>query len=226
MLKSKGVDLKKIADLIGSILGINIPTDVHQVKMYESRSELEEIFMEFVQLVPIGDVVETFQQFYDNDENFRGTVEYVQSEQFKQTYLKVEATDEFKQFTVFLNKIGLPIFKYLEELHKLAEMPPYVRPTLFDVLYASTPSGFNGFLTKISEALPVEEIKNLYSNKVETNKRFRAFVEAVSSDESQQYVLALVGNSVVGDAMAELDEHGVDVIATVELIVKIFGIEI
>uniref|UniRef100_A0A6V7I5S7 Protein G12 n=1 Tax=Bracon brevicornis TaxID=1563983 RepID=A0A6V7I5S7_9HYME len=181
---------------------------------------LEDDLDDFLELLPIEDILPVVQEYLENDEEVKHAVEYVKSENFKKLLQEVESIEDVVEFFKYLDESGLRVFELIDKLHEAIGLPP-LRP----VKRATITGGMAGLVGDIKGILPLEEIKALYYEKLETSKDFKNLVDRLSSPKLQALVDKLAANKEVQHIVETLKEHGVHVQAFFDLVAKIFGIK-
>ena len=220
-LNSHGVDLKAIADLITTILGLHFP---NQPTLVRANNELMEDLKDFLALVPTSDVLDIAVDYIFNDADVQKAAIYVMTNDFKELATAAEQNNEFRNFVNYLDESGLPAAEYLNEVNSFLNLPELVPSKLIRSLRSG--GGVRGMLDSIEAALPKEEIEVLYELKMKNSPAFKRLVDRLSSEDFQDIVNDLAANVDFQNLGYEAEKFGIDLDAIVDFFAKVFGITI
>lgn len=187
-------------------------------------SELHDVLNEFLALVPKEKVVKIFLEYLDKDAEVQAVMEYITSDGFRELVEKVESIEEVKNFYAYLDESGLDIYGMVNKLHEIIGLPPIVliektRPS------AQITGGIAGLWQDIKAVLPIEDIKALYHEKLETSPAFAELVNRLSSPKFQELINALRANEEFRKIVVFFKEAGIDVNAIKDVLTTMFGLE-
>ncbi|XP_068082098.1 uncharacterized protein [Anabrus simplex] len=209
-LRDHGIDVDKIVDFFKSIFGWNL-----YVK--HSTRNLHDDLMDFVALVPVDQIKAIALDYLANDAEVQQAVAYLRSDDFKNIVAIVDNEPETKQVLNFLVDHGLDAYAFLNRIHDLLGIP-HVNP-----VRSRHTRSIRNLIDDIKALLPIEEIRALYHEKLETSPDFKNLYDTLSSEDFHNFILKLKALPEVQDLVQKLRDHGIDVDKVVEFFKSIFG---
>lgn len=119
----------------------------------------------------------------------------------------------------YLQENGLNVYYYVSKLHEILGLPEFVPSRA----HARRGSGVRGLIDDIKAILPVDDIKALYYETLETSEAFVNLVDTLKGDEFKGIVNQLRANPKFQKLIQKAKDHGVDVKLIIDLLNKIFG---
>ncbi|KAK0075276.1 hypothetical protein PV325_007133, partial [Microctonus aethiopoides] len=215
--KAVGVDTKAITDLLSTIFGLEFP--VHEIIILPPA--LHDDLEEFLALIPIDEVSSIFLEYVTHDKEVQYVVEYVQTSEFRELVKAIESIPDVVTFYEYLQESGLDIYDLVNKLHEFIGLPPLV-PRIASLQITG---GVIGLIADIKTALPIDDIKALYYEKLETSIEFKKLIERLQSPVFQAVVDTLLANSEFQEIVEKAKAIGLDIKAITDLLSTIFGLE-
>ncbi|XP_025162308.1 uncharacterized protein LOC105180960 [Harpegnathos saltator] len=189
------------------------------------RGELHKDIQEFLDLMPVDEIVAITLKYLSEDAEFQQIVEYLQGKEFKDLVSTVEALPEIKKLMDYIHHAGIDIYLMINKLNDRLGLPHLVPPKDL-VLRNYATGGLRGYLDEIEAILPIEKIKALYEKKLKESKAFKDFVDQLKSKNFQEIVNKVYANPTVQKILKDLKARGVDLKLIRELLRLILGIVI
>ncbi|XP_015127123.1 uncharacterized protein LOC107048468 [Diachasma alloeum] len=215
--KEHGVHVDVIADLLVKLLGIKFPG--HRLR--RAALGLEEDLADFLALIPQNEIMHIVVQYLEHDKDVQKAVEYMQSAEFRQLVKIIEEMDDVKNFYKYIQDSGLDIYGAVNKLHDFIGLPPLIQQRLLRIITG----GLNGLIQDIKAILPLEEIKALYYQKMETSPAFKQLVQRLNSPKFQAVVDKLLANKEFQEILKAAREAGIDLEKIADLLSTIFGLK-
>uniref|UniRef100_A0A1L8DRE9 Putative microvillar protein with insect allergen related repeat n=1 Tax=Nyssomyia neivai TaxID=330878 RepID=A0A1L8DRE9_9DIPT len=178
---------------------------------------LDQDFQDFLELVPLEDIIKVALDYLTNDKEFQQAFAYLQSKDFAKVWEGVFKLKDVKDCLKFLQNAGLDVYDLLNQLGGLLNLPP-VKPT-----FARRGTGLDGFLNDVLALLPKDKLVALFKEKLQTSPEFKAFVDKVTSPEFEKLGKAVLNNPEFKTYLKELKEHGFDLVKFFEVVKTFFG---
>ncbi|XP_046608175.1 uncharacterized protein LOC124299206 [Neodiprion virginianus] len=217
-------DKMKLSILFLAFVGVATAASLPAPKVLNrSTRDLSDDFQDFLALIPVDDVVAIVIEYLAEDEEVQNAVEYIQSDDFANLILAVDAIPEYIAFLDYLNSAGLDVYTYVNLLHSWLGLDELEVPSTRLVSSRIT-GGIAGLFADIIAVLPVDEIKALYYEKLESSTDFASLVTLLGSEEAQTVYAALKANEEYQHIRETLEEYGLDIDAIVEFLKTIVGL--
>ncbi|XP_044014435.1 uncharacterized protein LOC122856717 [Aphidius gifuensis] len=182
---------------------------------------LHDDLQDFLALIDTEKVTEIFYEYVEHDDEVQSAIEFIGSNEFKQLIQTIEGMDDVVKFYAYLQESGLDVYKVLNKFHDMIDLPPY-KPKAKMIKITG---GVNGLIQDIKSVLPVEKIKALYYEKLETSEDFKKLVERLQSGKLQEIVNTMLENEVVINILNRVKEAGINVEAVADVLATMFGLE-
>ena len=82
----------------------------------------------------------------------------------------------------FINDLGVDVYAIINTIHDILGLPPF-QPPLQPRHSTRSGSGLKGLIDDIIAVLPLDELKALFNEKLETSPDFQALVAGIQSPE-------------------------------------------
>ncbi|XP_011698092.1 PREDICTED: uncharacterized protein LOC105456026 [Wasmannia auropunctata] len=223
-LKTRGVNTQIVADVMYIVLGITVPNDVS----VQDRTLNEEL-MDFLQLLPIEQIVDIMTKYVEEDEKVQNALQYLFSSDFQSMAREAEALKEYQALITYLKKAGLDI-DVVRTLYEVIGMKNYV-PLKIETIFESQigmqkiGDGMKGMIKDIYDIIPFDKIDALYKEKLQTSKVFPDFIKAITSPEMQKIIDDLYANQTFKNFVMTAREHGLEFEEMTKLLTRIFGLK-
>lgn len=195
-----------------TILGIFALAELHQCRSITGKNRLNDDIRDFVKLVPTDKIREITRKHFVENPDFRSAIVYLESPEGEFFLMAVTMvlgeTEEHANFKRYLVESGLNV----ADLPKGLINSDFFKDLDFKGLKESdkpNTSGFDRFLDDIRAALPWDEIKELYREKLEESPEYANFVERMSSPEAREVAEKFVKSPVMSALTEKLEEHGI-----------------
>lgn len=190
------------------------------------RGELYKDIQEFLDLLPTDQMLEICVNYLSDDAEVQNAFQFLQSKEFKDLVLQVEALSEIRTLMNYIHNAGIDIYKIVNALNNWLGIPPLTPPK--DNLMFSTykGKGLRGLLDDIEAILPLKQLQDLYAKKIKESKAFKEFVDQIKSDNFQQIVNKVYVNPTVQKMLTKAKDAGVDLQVIKEILETIFGLKI
>lgn len=216
--KEHGVDVKAITDLLSSVLGLEFPS-----KRSRSNPDLHSDLMDFLALVPVDEVGQIFERYVEEDAEVQAVMEYAQSDDFKHLVEKVESIEDVMNFYDYLQESGLDVYDLVNRLHEAIGLPPLAPSG--SARSSRITGGIAGLVADVKAVLPLDDIRALFHEKLETSPAFAQLIERLQSPRFQELIDTLRANKEFQKIVKFAKEHGIDVKAITDLLSTVFGLE-
>ncbi|XP_031828129.1 uncharacterized protein LOC116425071 [Nomia melanderi] len=218
-------NMMKFALVVLALFAMSSPMDAYTLPRVGTGVLADEL-QAFVDIVPTNKIVTLCLQYLAEDAEFQKLVTYLQSPEFKKLVVDIEALPEVIDILNYIQKGGLDIYYLVNKINKFLGLPSLKTPDTFGLEPLKTKSGIRGFLDEVKALIPVDKIKALYYQKMQTSKVFVAFMEKIRSPEAQKIADAIVANPNLHGLLNKAKAAGVDVKAVKEFLEMFLGIKI
>ncbi|XP_012341945.1 uncharacterized protein LOC100869300 isoform X2 [Apis florea] len=174
----------KFASAIFVILAAIGPLNAYKVPAIGSGALAKEL-QDFVDLIPIDQIMEVTKTYYAQDTQFRNIIQLMKSKELKQWVLDIESVPEFKLLLNYMQKNGLDIYFLVNEFNKSLNLPPVVSgiKALFGSFDNKITGGFVGYLIDILTLVPINKILDLFEEKNKNSEVFKNFIAELRSSK-------------------------------------------
>ncbi|XP_047115603.1 uncharacterized protein LOC124795576 [Schistocerca piceifrons] len=231
MLRDAGIDVDAIMDFIRNLFGwadssslklrpIIAVKKIQRFPAKKSSRNLQDDLNDFLALIPVDEIVNIVLNYVANDAEVQAALQYLMSDEFESIVVYVDQQPELYDLLNFLESSGLDPYGFLNMIHDFLGIPQITKPA--SRMRRSSRS-LKSMLDEILAILPVDELKALYNEKLETSADFAELINRLSSDEFHQLVLRVLELDAVQDLIQMLRDAGIDVDAIMDFFRKIFG---
>ncbi|XP_049827126.1 uncharacterized protein LOC126266714 isoform X5 [Schistocerca gregaria] len=231
MLRDAGIDVDAIMDFFRNLFGwadsgslkLRHIVPVKKIQRFpakKSSRNLQDDLNDFLALIPVDEIVNIVLNYVANDAEVQAALQYLMSDEFESIVVYVDQQPELYDLLNFLESSGLDPYGFLNMIHDFLGIPQITKPA--SRMRRSSRS-LKSMLDEILAILPVDELKALYNEKLETSPDFAELINRLSSDEFHQLVLRVLELDAVQDLIQMLRDAGIDVDAIMDFFRKIFG---
>uniref|UniRef100_UPI00035AC992 Green fluorescent protein n=1 Tax=Blattella germanica TaxID=6973 RepID=UPI00035AC992 len=181
---------------------------------------LQDDLQDFLALIPVDQIIAIATDYLANDAEVQAAVAYLQSDEFETIVVALDALPELQNFLNFLEANGLNAIDFLNGIHDLLGIPHI--PVSGRKYHIRRGVGITGLIDDVLAILPIEDLKALFNEKLETSPDFLALYNAIRSPEFQSIVQTLNAMPEYQNLLQKLREKGVDVDKIIELIRALF----
>lgn len=179
-----------------------------------SSKSLQDDFKDFIDLIPT-DKLKEITCNYKDDAEVQLAIKYLRSEEFSGLVEAVREKTAWKEFKNYLNGAGIDIEAIINYVHDII-----VNGVCNDV---SSRGGLKDLINDLRNAIPVEEVKALFHDKLENSADFQEFFAKVSSNKSRELVEEVIALEEFQKVAKKLKELGFDLQKIKDFIYKLFG---
>lgn len=175
---------------------------------------LQDDFKDFLALISVAKLKEITCSFKDDPE-VQLVVNYLRSEEWAGLVGEVREKETWNEFKNYLNEAGVDIEAVIAYIHNLI-----VNGICEDAVSSKS---LRDLLEELKAALPVDEIKALFYDKLTNSADFQDFYGKVSSEKSRQLVEEVIALEEFQRIAAKLEELGFDLKKVKEFIYGLLG---
>lgn len=176
-------------------------------------------FLDFLLLLPVDDLKEIACSYKD-DEEVVYVLNYLRSDEWAALMAEVGSNEIWISFKEYLNDAGVNVDLIVAFIHALIQ-----NGFCDDARAVIGNRSFKDFLDAELDALPKEELKALWYDKLENSPEFKEFYDKISSDKARELVDDVLALEEVQKIIAKLVEFGVDVQKIKDFIWNLLGWE-
>ncbi|XP_029172515.1 protein G12 [Nylanderia fulva] len=190
------------------------------------RGELHKDIQEFLDLIPVEEVIAITLQYYEEDDEFQSMVEYFQTDEFKDLVEAVENMKEVKKLMDYIHDAGIDIYKMVNMLNDVLDLDHLTPPDYAAVTKQKISGGIRGYVDDILAILPADELNDLYEDKLENSPAFAKFVKQLESDNFQKIVNKVYAHPTFQELLEHADNAGIDLEIIKDLLKILWGIDV
>lgn len=179
---------------------------------------LKEDFRDFLNLIPLDEIVVILRNFIDNDAEVQRIQIYLQSDEWHELVHEVGENQiwaEFKEY--LLQEFDIDLDHVIHELHELFES---IEPNNDD---PGDLGGLVACLEEVRAVLPTDEFVALFNDKLENSSEFQAFFERISSERARSLFEELLRAEEVVRVTEILREWNVDIDGALQFLYTLLG---
>ncbi|KAJ9591398.1 hypothetical protein L9F63_002004 [Diploptera punctata] len=210
-LRGYGVDVDHYISLARALFGV--PDDVGTAPTRNLQDDLND----FLALLDLDQILSIALDYLANDAEVQEALAYLQSDEFHEIITTLESQAEFTNFINFVKEHGLDVTDFINTIHSLIGLDPYG-----GARSARRGTGLNGLIDDIIAVLPIDELKALFDEKLETSEDFKALYDAIRGDEFQGLIQKLRDLPAYQELLDKLKDYGVDVDYYIGIIRSLF----
>lgn len=138
------------------------------------RQNLQQDFLDFLQLIPLNDIKVVVDKHLKNDPQFQAVVKYFQGPEWEQLVTPLTKSPQIYDVKKYLGNAGFDvdlIIAFMEEFLMSLEIKSH----------HNHPS-VKKFLDDVNAIMPWEELKEMLNEKMETSPHFQEFYDKLSSE--------------------------------------------
>ncbi|KAG7187706.1 hypothetical protein KM043_016762 [Ampulex compressa] len=215
----------KFAFALLAVLAVATPLNAAKIPNV-GKGELAKELQDFLDLIPVDDVVVVVLEYLAEDEEFQNAVEYLQSVEFQQLARDVEALPEIKELMNYIQKAGVDIYFLVNELNKFIGIEEITPPQMALFATLKITGGIRGFVDDVKALLPLDKLEELYNYKLKNSKVFANFIAQLQSPEFQKIVDTVYANPNFQNLLSKAKAAGIDLALIKDLLYTILGIKV
>lgn len=178
------------------------------------RSLLDD-FKDFLALIPVSELKDIVCSYRDDPE-VQLAVNYLRGEEFAGLVAAVREKETWQEFKDYLNDAGVDIELVIAFIHNLIANG-------FCGDGKASGRSLRDLFEELKAALPIEDIKELYHDKLENSPDFQDFFEKVSSEKARELVEEVIALDEFQKLAAKLEELGFDLQKLKDFIYNLLG---
>ncbi|XP_049774591.1 uncharacterized protein LOC126162248 isoform X14 [Schistocerca cancellata] len=221
-LRDAGIDVDAVIDLIRGLFGLPTSSS-NKIRFHitakKANRNLQDDLNDFLALIPVDEIVAIVLDHLANDPEVQAAVQYILSDDFKSIVLAIDALPEYIDFLNYLQESGLDVYKYVNALHDFLGLPQLTPPSKL-----RHTRSIRSMVDEILAILPLEELRALFDEKLETSPDFKELYDRIRSPEFQSIVETLNSLPEYQELLQKLRDAGIDVDAVIDLIRGLFGL--
>lgn len=192
------------------------------------KGELHKDIQDFLNLMPVDQIVAITLKYVGEDAEFQNMLKYFKGEEFKGLVKDVEGLPEVRELMNYLEKAGIYMYKMVNRLNDLLGLDHLTPPQILSLLEGNDQAtkGIRGYIDEIEAILPVEKLRTLYKQKLETSKAFADFVNQLKSPNFQKIVNSVYANEKFKNLLSKAAKAGIDLKLIKDLLKTILGIDV
>lgn len=179
---------------------------------------LGEDLLEFLELIPLGELRDIVCKYKD-DEEVQYIVNYLRGEEWAALVEEVGNNPIWISFKEYLKEAQIDVDLIIAIIHAL------IQEGICEDTDVVSNRSFRELLDEVLAALPREEIRELFYDKLENSCYFQVFYRKISSDRARELVEEVLAIEEVQKILAKLEEFGVDLQKLKEFIWNLLGWE-
>ncbi|XP_076286084.1 uncharacterized protein LOC143211882 [Lasioglossum baleicum] len=160
---------------------------------------------EFVDLVPLNDVVEIVRAYIANDNEIQALLKLASSADSVKLIKEVEAIRQFKQLAKHIQEAGLDIYSLLNKLNKSLQLNP-IKPLS---TYRKITGGAKGLIKDLRDVVPINELKQLLEEKQKSSAVVKDLIEELQSPGNVLLYLRVLSNPNLAKLQENAHKAGV-----------------
>lgn len=165
-----------------------------------AQKSLQDDFEDFIALIPVSKLKEIV-CYYKNDPEVQLLINYLRSDEFSDLVTEIRKKEEWKDFKNYVNEAGVNIEKLIALIYD------FITRSFCGDASANSRS-LNDLLEELKAALPVDEIKALFYDKLQNSADFSDFVSAISNVKCRQLFEKVIALEEFLRIIAKLEELG------------------
>uniref|UniRef100_A0A182Q2Q9 Protein G12 n=1 Tax=Anopheles farauti TaxID=69004 RepID=A0A182Q2Q9_9DIPT len=173
---------------------------------------------DFVELLPLEDLLELALRYLVNDKEIQQVLLYLQGDEFSAVWDQFFALPAVRDLLNYLEAAGVPAYDSLNSVADFLGLTP-LKPSVRSL----RSGGLNGLLEEAIALLPLDELEALFQKKLQTSAEFKALFEKLQNFEHKQLVDLYEKSPEVQNLVRKLRGLGVDVDHIVQAVKDFFG---
>ncbi|GBP54336.1 hypothetical protein EVAR_38570_1 [Eumeta japonica] len=187
------------------------------------RKLFHEHFDDFMAIIieEVGDEVQHITEHYMEFDDFLVSLDYLQTQNFKDLVNEMEHLPEFIAVVDFLENDNIDIHYFLDLFHETLDGVGDRKKR--SQRHTISGTDFNSYIRDIIDLFPKDKLAALYDEKMEGDEEFKTAMENLYSDEWHATFNALVESEIFQKEVDTLAEKGIDFHLVIAEILAVFG---
>lgn len=200
-------------------LAVSSPLEAYKLLSVGSGDLANEL-QKFVDLIPLEKINAIISLYKQEDAEFQQLLKYFQSSEFKLLITEIESLPEFINILNYQQSAGLDAYYLVNEVNEYLHLPKLKPP-----FFRAKTSGIRGFLDEVEALIPLDELKNLYQDRLKNSTVFAKFIEKLRSPTAQSLVDKLCASKNFNNFLSKAKKHGVHLDVVKEHLEKVLGLK-
>lgn len=176
---------------------------------------LDDDLNDLLALVPLAEIRSVINQHLETDAEFRSVVNYLKGDDWAELWGLVASKEEVQELKQFLVDAGLDIDSFVAYIHNWIQNA--------DTSSTTNTSDLETLVEEVKNLLPIDDIKELFYDKLENSEEFQEFFGKISSEKAYNLVEEIRKLDEVQRIAAVLLEYGIDLGKVLDFIYGLFG---
>ncbi|GAB1863924.1 Protein G12 [Camponotus japonicus] len=190
------------------------------------RGQLHNDIQDFIDKIDTDKVIEIFLQYVSEDSEVQDAIAFFKSEEFKKLVLDVEHLPEIKVLMDYIHHAGIDIYQIVNKVNDFLKLAHLTPPDFTQRVHKQISGGIRGLVDDVLAVLPVDELNDLYEEKLKTSPEFKKFVDQLKSDNFQQIVNKVYVHPTFQKLVKRADAAGIDLELIKNLLKVLWGIDV
>ncbi|CAG4953512.1 unnamed protein product [Parnassius apollo] len=189
----------------------------------QARKIFHEHAEDFLDLIldEAGHEISELFDHYIEFEEFRKSLDYMRTSNFKNLVYEMESLPEFKAVIDFLENDNIDVLYFIDRLHLMMEDTEY--PPIKESRQDLSGRDMSAYINDCVAVFPKEKLTVLYEQKIAEDEEFKVAMDNLMSDEWNQIWAALWENETFLEEAKILSENGIDLSALLLELKAVFG---
>ncbi|XP_046403969.1 uncharacterized protein LOC124169418 [Ischnura elegans] len=183
----------------------------------DETPNLNDLLQQFLAFIPLDDETRIFMDYLESDPDVQKAVLFLYSDSFATLVSRVDNSSEYKKFLSYLYDSGIDIYRYVNKLHELLDLPPF-QPQDSTPHLSADESGVIRMINDMLKLLPLQDILNWYNTVCYPNPNFQELLTRIRSPEFKQLVSDIMASNEYDELTSILKSFGIDVQAIEQMI--------
>lgn len=185
----------KFAVAVLLVVAVASPLNAYVVPPAGSGALAREM-QDFVDLVPMGEMIELAKVYASEDEQFRTVMSYMTNVETREWIKFIESHPKFVSLINYVQNSGLDIYHLMNVLNKALNLSPLIQ-TLRNPMIRSNvqiTGGVQGFISDMAKLMPLEKVKDMFEDKMEHSKVVKDLIHEILTDQYIDFFISVFNN--------------------------------
>lgn len=190
------------------------------------RGQLHNDIQDFLDIMPYDNIIAIFLEYVAEDAEVQAALEFFQSEEFKELVVEVESMPEVKTLMLYIHNAGIDIYQIANLLNDYLGLAHLTPPDFTQRVRKQITGGIRGLVDDILAILPVDELNDMYEEKLQNSPAFAEFIDQLKSDNFQEIVNQVYVHPTFQKIVKRAEEVGIDLELIKNLLKVLWGIDV
>ncbi|CAL7935489.1 unnamed protein product [Xylocopa violacea] len=214
-------NMMKFVLAVVAVLALSSPMEAYTVPRTGNGALAKEL-QDFVDVVPLDKMVAILLEYVAEDKEVQQVLEYLQSNDFKALVTDIEAMPEVIELLNYIQHAGVDIYYLVNKGNAYLGLKQLKPPAQYSTYKIS--GGVRGLINDLKAVFPLDKVKALYHQKMQSSPVFRDFMAHLSSPAFQHIAAQVCANPHFNSLLTTAKNAGIDVAAVKQIIETILGI--